>query len=112
MTRNEYLALLRRALSAPHGVALEFGDFDKAERARGRLYRLRRALKRNGDRSFDELSFFMHPYGDLWIVRRDKLPRRNLEDGLSMNSRVLSREELPDHFGYCNYSFNVSKPKT
>ena len=112
MTRDDYLALLRQALITPHGVALEMGDYDKAERARGRLYRLRRAIRRRGDRSFDQLSFFMHPYGDLWIVRRDKLPRRNLEDGISMNSRVLSREELPDHFGYRNFSFNVSKPKT
>ena len=42
MTRDDYLALLRRALATPHGVALEFGDWVKAERARGRPYRLPR----------------------------------------------------------------------
>ena len=112
MTRDEYLALLRQALSTPHGVALEFGDFDKAERARGRLYRLRSALRRAGDTSFDSLSLVMQPYGGLWIVRRDRLPRRDMEDGLSAESHPLRRDELPNHFGYCNYSFTISKPKS
>ena len=111
MTRDDYLALLRRALASPHGVALQFGDWVKAERARGRLYRLRSALRRAGDTSFDDLSLVMQPGGDLLILRRDKLPRRNMEDGLSMECHPISREELPDKFGYCNYSFNISKPK-
>ena len=110
MTRDDYLALLRRALATPHGVALDFDDWVKAERARGRLYRLRSALRRAGDTSFDSLSFVMQPYGGLWIVRRDRLPRRDTEDGLSAESRPLSRDELPDHFGYCNTAFTVSKP--
>ncbi len=112
MTRKEYAAWLRKALSTPHGVALEFDDWDKAERARGRLYRLRSALRRAGDTSFDSLSFVTQPYGGLWIVRRDKLPRRDLEDGLSAESHQLRRDELPDHFGYRNYSFTISKPKS
>ena len=111
MTRDDYLALLRRALSTPHGVALDFENFYKAEQARRRLYGLRRALRRTGDTSFDDLSFIMQPYGGLWIVRRDRLPRRDGEDGLSTESRPLSRDELPDHFGYCNDSFSVSTPK-
>ncbi len=111
MTRDDYLTLLRRALSAQHGVALDFDDWVKAERARGRLYRLRSALRRAGDTSFDSLSFVMQPYGGLWIVRRDRLPRRDMEDGLSAESRPLSSDELPDHFGYCNDSFTVSTPK-
>ena len=111
MTRDDYLALFRRALSTPHGVALQFGDFYEAERARGRLYRLRSALRRAGDPSFDDLSLVLRPYGGLWIVRRDRLPRRDMEDGLSGESRPLSRDELPDHFGYCNESFTVSTPK-
>jgi hypothetical protein len=40
MTRDDYLALLQRALSTPHGVALDFDDWVQAERARGRFYRL------------------------------------------------------------------------
>ncbi len=111
MTRGEYLALLRQALSTPHGVALEFDDWVKAERARGRLYRLRSALRRAGDTSFDDLSMVMRPYGELWIVRRDRLPRRNMEDGLSTESRPINRDELPAKFGYCNSSFTVSTPK-
>ncbi len=111
MTRDDYLALLRQALSAPPGVALEFGDWVTAERARGRLYRLRNALRRAGDHSFDSLSLVTKPHGGLWIVRRDKLPRRDMEDGLSSESRQISRDELPGHFGYCNDSFAVRTPK-
>jgi hypothetical protein len=112
LTREDYLTLLHKALTAPHGVALRLGNFDKAEQARSRLYRIRSTLRRSGDRSFDGLSFYQDPAGDLWIVRRDKLPRRVRDDGLEMESRELTHEELPDHFGYRNYSFAVSKPKT
>ncbi|MFP6731468.1 MAG: hypothetical protein VCD50_15105 [Alphaproteobacteria bacterium] len=111
MTSDDYLTLLRQALTAPHGIALRLGNFDKAERARGKLYRLRRTLHRSGDQTFDGLSFFKDTGGDLWIVRRDKLPRRIRDDGLQLDSRELTHEELPDHFGYRNYSFSVSKPK-
>ncbi len=111
MTRDDYLALLRRALSTPHGVALDFDNWVKAERARGRLYRLRSALRRAGDDSLDNLSLVVKPFGGLWIVRRDRLPGRDGQDGLSTESRPLSRDELPDHFGYCNSSFAVRKRK-
>ena len=111
MTRDEYLALLRRALSTQHGVAMEFGDWVKAERARCRFYRIRSALRRTGDTSFDDLSLVMKPFGGLWIVRRDKLPRSDGEDGLSTEARSIARDELPDKFGYCNDSFTVSTPK-
>ncbi len=110
MTRDEYLALLREALSTPHGIALDFDDWVKAERARRRIYSLRDALRRAGDDSFDILSLVMQRHGKLLIVRRDRLPRRKLEDGLSAESRPISRDELPDRFGYANFSFNVSKP--
>ncbi len=50
-------------------------------------------------------------HSDLWIVRRDRLPRRDMEDGLSAESRQIDRDELPDHFGYCNDSFAVRTPK-
>ncbi len=111
MTQNDYLALLRQALSSPHGVALDFDDWVKAERARGRIYRLRNALRRAGDDSFDSLSLVVKPFGGLWIVRRDRLPRRDMEDGLSAESRPIDRDELPDRFGYCNSSFTVRKRK-
>ncbi len=111
MTRDDYLALLRRAASSPHGVALDFDDWVKAERARGRIYRLRNALRRAGDDSFDNLSLVVKPFGGLWIVRRDRLPRRDMEDGLSAASRTIDRDELPAKFGYCNSSFIVRKRK-
>ncbi len=111
MTRDDYLTLLRRALSTPHGVAMEFGDWIKAERARGRFYRLRSALRRAGDDSFDNLSLVVKPFGGLWIVRRDKLRRCDREDGLSTKSRPINRDELPDRFGYRNDAFAVRKPK-
>ena len=111
MIRDDYLALLRRALATPHGIALEFGDWVKAERARRRIYSLRDALRRDGDDSFDILSLVMRPHGVILIVRRDQLPRHNMEDGLSAESRELCPDELPDRFGYTNFSFNVSKPR-
>ncbi len=111
MTRDDYLALLRRAVSTPHGIALDFDDWVKAERARRRIYSLRDALRRAGDDSFDILSLVMWPHGKLLIVRRDRLPRCNMEDGLSAESRPISRDELPDRFGYANFAFNVSKPR-
>ncbi len=109
MTRDDYHELLRRALATPHGVAMEFGDWTKAERARRRIYSLRDALRRSGDDSFDNLSLVVKPFGGLWIVRRDKLPRRDMEDGLSAESRPIDRDELPAKFGYCNSSFAVRK---
>ena len=112
MTRDDYMALLREALSSPHGVALEFGDWVKAEQARGRFYRLRSSLRRTGDDSFDDLSLVMKPFGGLWIVRRNRLPRSVGEDGLSTTtSRPVNRDELPDKFGFCNNAFAVRKPK-
>ncbi len=111
MTRDDYLALLQRALSSPHGVAMEFGDWTKAERARRRIYSLRDALRRAGDDSFDILSLVMKPHGRLLIVRRDRLPRCNFEDGLSAKSRPICRDELPNRFGYRNDAFAVRKPK-
>ncbi len=109
MTRDDYLALLQRALSSPHGVALDFDDWVKAERARRRIYSLRDALRRSGDDSFDDLSLVVKPFGGLWIVRRDRLPRCAGEDGLSAASRTIGRDELPAKFGYCNSSFAVRK---
>ncbi len=111
VTRDDYLALLRQALASPHGIGLDFDDWVKAERARRRIYSLRDALRRAGDDSFDILSLVMRPHGKLLIVRRDKLPRRDMEDGLSMECHPISADELPDKFGYCNYSFTVNKRK-
>ena len=110
MTRDEYLALLRSALLTEHGVALEIGNLYEAERARRRLYGIRDHLRLAGDDSLDCLSCVVRPGGDLWIIRRDRIPRNDLEDGLSAETRPLGKNELPDRFGYRNTSFSVSKP--
>ena len=34
MTHDDYCSLLRQALTAPHGIALRLGNFDKAANAR------------------------------------------------------------------------------
>jgi len=109
VTREDYLTLLREALSSPYGVSLEFDDWVQAEQARRRFYSLRDSLRRAGDDSFDILSL-MQSYGRLLIVRRDRLPRHQMEDGLLAKSRPVRRDELPDRFGYANFAFNVSKP--
>ena len=111
MIRDDYLTLLREALSTPYGVLLEFEDWVQAEQARRRIYSLRDSLRRAGDDSFDILSLVMQPYGRLLIVRRDRLPRCNMADGLSAKSRPVRRDELPDKFGYRNSAFAVRKPK-
>lgn len=111
MTRDDYNAPLRQALASPYGIALEFPGWRKAERARRRIYSVRDAWRCAGDDSFDILSVVVQPYGRLLIVRRDQLPRRDREDGLTAESHPLSRDELPDKFGYCNHSFGVTKPR-
>ena len=111
MNRDDYLVFLREALSNQHGVALEFDDWVQAEQARRRIYSLRDSLRRAGDDSFDILSLVMESYGRLLIVRRDRLPRHRLDDGLSAKSRPVRRDELPDKFGYRNSAFAVRKRK-
>ena len=111
MTRDDYLTSMRRALDSPHGVALDFDNWVLAERARRRFYSLRDTVRRAGNTDFDILSLVMQRGGGLLIVRRDRLPRRDTDDGLAMKSRTLRAEELPEKFGYCNYDFIVCKAK-
>ena len=110
MTRDDYLALMRNALTSPHGIALDFDNWVLADRARRRIYSLRDTLRRAGNTDFDNLSLVMQRGGGLLIVRRDRLPRRDTDDGLAMKSRTLRPEELPEKFGYCNFDFIVPKP--
>ncbi len=111
MTRDDYLALMRRALDSPYGVALQLENWVKAEQARRRIYTIRDAFRRKGDTTFNTLSLVQQPGGKLLLVRRDQLPRHTADDGLAMDSHTLGREELPKKFGYCNTSFRVSKPR-
>jgi hypothetical protein len=41
MTRDDYLALLDRALASPHGIRLTYGDGQTAHRVRAKLYSIR-----------------------------------------------------------------------
>ena len=75
MTSNEYVALMERALSEPHGLKLQFASYVEACAARKRLYKLReKALER-----FEVLSICHRSPCELLIFSRDKLslPPRN-----------------------------------
>jgi hypothetical protein len=41
MTRDDYLAILKRALSSPHGIRLTYPDDLTAKRVRAKLYAIR-----------------------------------------------------------------------
>jgi hypothetical protein len=45
MNRDDYLALLNRALASPHGIRLEYGDDRTARLVRGKLYRIREEVR-------------------------------------------------------------------
>jgi hypothetical protein len=45
MNREDYLALLNRALASPHGIRLEYGDDRTARLVRGKLYRIREEVR-------------------------------------------------------------------
>ncbi len=110
MKRDDYEALLRQALTTPHGISLQLADWRQAERARSRFYKIRDDLRRAGNVAYDALSFVLQSSGELQILRRDQLPR-NYDDGLPMEQRPVERDELPDRFGYRNVGFGVKRPK-
>ena len=41
MNRDDYIALLNRALASPYGIRLDYGDDRAARLVRGKLYRIR-----------------------------------------------------------------------
>src|SRR6516225_5572488 len=55
MTRDDYLALLDRALASPHGLRLAYGDGQTAHRVRAKLYHIREEIRAElrGDRQSD-----------------------------------------------------------
>ena len=45
MTRDDYFALLKRALASPHGIRLAYGDGQTAHRIRAKLYHIRDEIR-------------------------------------------------------------------
>lgn len=106
MTRDDYLTLLGKAAASDHGIALPFGNWQHAVQARRKFYRLRDELHEIEAEDYRSLSFFVTYEGDLHIIRRDVLPRRVDDDGLTTQARNLGRAEAPA------YAFNVSTRKS
>lgn len=107
MIREDYLRLMTEAAGSEYGIALHIGDPHKAIQARRKFYRLRERLPPSQRSKFAGLSFVVTAEGDLQILRRDSLPRNKEDDGLHHELKHLSQDELPDRFGYRNFTFNV-----
>ena len=105
MKRDDYLTLLGKAAASDHGIALPFRNEQHAVQARRKFYRLRDELHEDGAEDYRSLSFFVTIEGELHIIRRDVLPRRVDDDGLTTQARNLDKAEAPA------YAFNVSSRK-
>ena len=105
MMRDDYLSLLVKAAASDHGIALPFRNWHHAVQARRKFYRLRDELREDEAEDYRSLSFFVTYEGDLHIIRRDVLPRRVDDDGLTTQARNLDKAEAPA------YAFNVSARK-
>jgi hypothetical protein len=97
MTRDDYRALMQRALDEPHGLKLTFSSDQEFRRARRKLYSLREQGRREGDRRFDNLSVCRRAPETLLIFARDKLPSP-IDDGIAPAAASLSEAELPQGF--------------
>ena len=106
MTEDNYLDIMHEALRSEFGMVMRIGDPYEAEQLRTKFYRVRNKQRQKGDKSFDALSFALPPNGDLQILCRERLPRKE-DDGHHHETERLRFEELPDRFGYCNTSFKV-----
>lgn len=103
MKREDYDALLQRALDSPYGLHLAMQGWTPGRKFRRRLYSARDRARKRGDHSFDCLSIiFAHPGeifdepGEVWIVRRDRLPvRDDPDDGYEAYPSDLAFGDLP-----------------
>jgi hypothetical protein len=112
MTKDDYRAVLQRAVDEPFGVVLSLRSHGECRRAASRIYHVREKLRRNGDRSFDALSILRsRNCPELRIVRRDALIGRSRDDMLQPDIRPLPASEVPDRFGASNFRFRVKRPK-
>ena len=95
MISSDYLKFLDQAIQSPCGVALEVSDARDARRIRRRLYAARDKARAEGNGSYNDLSVLVRPDYELWIVKRQLMPRLTLDDGLDTITRDLAEEELP-----------------
>lgn len=64
--------ILHEALCSDVGLAVQA---DSPDRLRLRLYAERQKQQKQGNRIFDDLSFFEHSDGELWIISRATLQK-------------------------------------
>jgi hypothetical protein len=89
MTRDDYLALLNRALASPHGIRLAYGDGQTARRVRAKLYSIRDEIRAElrGERQSDPaLTYDLNgkPLGVIDILRPKPRPAPTPYDRLRM----------------------------
>ena len=90
---NTLLGYLEQALRRPYGIALALGSGASAKRLRRAFYSERDRARAKGNNCFDSLSFQIRPTGELWVIRRDKLPLQKKR--IRAETRDLERHELP-----------------
>ena len=96
MKPEDYDVLLREAAGSDYGIRLSMEGWTPFQRVRRRLYAARDRARARGDRSLDVLSVVAHNSGEIWIVRRDRLPGHdNSDDGLGAYPAPLDGDEVP-----------------
>jgi hypothetical protein len=95
MTSEQYLSIMRRALSEEIGVKLGFTSLADALKAARKIYRLRDKIREQGDGSFDVLSLSRTTPCELRLYRRDRHIADPTDDGLAPQQSTLARNELP-----------------
>ena len=95
MTPDEYLALMQRALSEPHGLRVTFDSPLQVLRARRKLYKLRAKAQVAGNHALDSLAICARPPSTLLIVPRDKLNSPPIDDGVMPGTAPLSAADVP-----------------
>jgi hypothetical protein len=97
MTRNDYLALMQRALAEPHGLRLSFPDRMHLIRAARTFYKLREEVRRIGDKQFDILSICRprRPKTELLLFSRARIDTAPVDDGLEATASPLSATDMP-----------------
>jgi hypothetical protein len=100
---EDYDALLKQARDSRYGIRLAMQGFTPGARVRRRLYSARDRARKRGDKTFDSLSIIFTGLtsdifgpSEIWIVRRDCLPKReDPDDKLEIYPSDLEFHDLP-----------------
>lgn len=93
---REALDLMERALASPYGIRLAAGTQEAGWGLRKRIYHERDRQRRRGSKRYDSLSIVMKEGGDeIWIIRREQLPRHESRLGIEESIEPLNRNDLP-----------------